>query len=84
MISISLKNDEFTVDISIVNDCLAITDRHMCRSNARPVVLMKYSSADRSQPTLLVSLDLSAAFDTIDHKFSLTGSLIVLGSLARY
>jgi len=27
-----------------------------------------YSSADRSQSTLLVSFDLNAAFDTIDHK----------------
>jgi len=50
-----------------------------------------HSSADRSQPTLLVSVDLSAAFDTIDHKilinrlsnsFGISGS--VLGWLTSY
>jgi len=50
-----------------------------------------YSSADRSQPTLLLSLDLSAAFDTIDHKilinrlsnsFGISG--FVLGWLTSY
>ena len=50
-----------------------------------------YSSADRCQPTLLVWLDLSAAFDTVDNKilnnrlsnsFGISGS--ALGWLTCY